>query len=62
MEKVEIVLSDGKTKVEIGNCEWFADEAIPSNIALKTCFDEKGNPKCPAWIDCYSKYTKRRNI
>lgn len=42
------------------DCEFFADESTPNEWAKEHCFDERGNPKCPLWRDCWMIYTKRR--
>lgn len=57
---MQVVKGDGKA-VEI-DCEWFADESIPLELVVGKCTDERGNPKCPVFRECYVIYTRRREV
>jgi hypothetical protein len=54
---MEIIKTTGE-KVQI-ECEFFADETFPLEEAKKICYNERGQPKCPVWKECYKVYTKR---
>jgi hypothetical protein len=53
-----IVKTNGQT-VEI-DCEQFANEQVDNKYVKVHCFDERGQPKCPVWWECWCVFTKRR--
>jgi hypothetical protein len=55
---VEIRTADGKT-VDL-DCDWFADESVPSEFMLEHCVDMKAEKvKCPIYNECWRIYTRR---
>ena len=57
---MEVVKENGKV-VEI-DCDFFADETLPNEVAKNICFSEQGAPKCPVFHECWSVYTRRREL
>jgi hypothetical protein len=56
---MEVTKSNGKV-VEI-DCDFFADETVPTDYQWGHCFDmTTKSPMCPVFRECYMIYTRRR--
>lgn len=57
---MQVVKGDGKP-IEI-DCDNFADESVDNSFVVGHCMDERSNPKCPVFKECWSVYTRRREL
>ena len=57
---MQVVRENGKM-VEI-DCDFFADESVENTFVIGHCMDDRGNPKCPVFKECWSIYTRRREL